>query len=71
MTADYAEAVRKYRFDLLYSQGTRAALIETIPRSDHLLIENVAVSPLFQGRGLGRNDGARRKGGGVIGSPRN
>ena len=38
MTADYAEAVRKHRFDLLYSQGTLAALIETNPQSDHLLI---------------------------------
>ncbi len=54
MTADYAEAVQKHRFDLLYSQETLEALIETIPQSDHLLIENVAVSPRFQGRGLGR-----------------
>jgi GNAT superfamily N-acetyltransferase len=54
MTADYAEAVRKHRFDLLYVEGKLAALIETIPEADHLLIENVAVSPPFQGRGLGR-----------------
>jgi ribosomal protein S18 acetylase RimI-like enzyme len=54
MTADYAEAVRKHRFDLLYLNGKLAALIETIPKEDHLLVENVAVSPPFQGRGLGR-----------------
>jgi ribosomal protein S18 acetylase RimI-like enzyme len=54
MTADYAEAVRKHRFDLLYAEGKLAALIETISEIDHLLIENVAVSPSFQGRGLGR-----------------
>ena len=54
MIADYAEAVRKHRFDLLYVGGKLAALIETIPKADHLLIENVAVSPPFQGRGLGR-----------------
>ena len=54
MTADYTEAVWKHRFDLLYVEGKLAALIETIPQADHLLIENVAVSPLFQGRGLGR-----------------
>jgi ribosomal protein S18 acetylase RimI-like enzyme len=54
MTADYAEALRKHRFDLLYVEGTLAALIETIAEADHLLIENVAVSPAFQGRGLGR-----------------
>lgn len=54
MTADYAAAVRDHRIDLLYLDGKLAALIETIPQSDHLLIENVAVSPAFQGRGLGR-----------------
>ena len=54
MTADYEEAVRKHRFDLLHAGGTLVALIETIRQADHLLIENVAVSPSFQGRGLGR-----------------
>ena len=51
MTADYDEAVRKNRFDLLYVEGKLAALIETIAQADGLLIENVAVSPFFQGRG--------------------
>jgi ribosomal protein S18 acetylase RimI-like enzyme len=65
MTADYEQAVRRHRFDLLYVKGTLAALIETIrcpdhllietiAERDHLLIENVAVSPAFQGRGYGR-----------------
>jgi ribosomal protein S18 acetylase RimI-like enzyme len=54
MTADYEEAVAKHRFDLLYLDGILAALIETIREADHLLVENVAVSPAFQGRGLGR-----------------
>ena len=54
MTADYEEAVRKHRIDLLHLEGALAALIETIAEADHLLIENVAVSPAFQGRGLGR-----------------
>ena len=54
MTADYAEAVRQHRFDLLSVEGELAALIETIPEYNHLLIENVAVSPSFQGRGFGR-----------------
>ena len=53
-TADYDDAVAKHRFDLLYVEGTLAALIETIRETDHLLVENVAVSPSFQGRGLGR-----------------
>ena len=54
MTADYEAAVAKHRVDLLYVDGTLAALIETIREADHLLVENVAVSPAFQGRGLGR-----------------
>ncbi len=54
MTADYAEAIRKHRFDLLYVESRLAALIETIREADHLLVENVAVSPSFQGRGFGR-----------------
>jgi ribosomal protein S18 acetylase RimI-like enzyme len=54
MAADFTEAVRNHRFDLLYVEGKLAALIETIPQTDHLLIENVAVSPPFQRRGLGR-----------------
>ena len=54
MTANYEEAVRKNRFDLAYIDGALAALIETIREADHLLVENVAVSPSFQGRGLGR-----------------
>ena len=54
MTADYAEAVQQHRIDLLYLNEKLAALIEMIPQTDHLLIENVAVSPDFQGRGIGR-----------------
>jgi GNAT superfamily N-acetyltransferase len=54
MTADYSEAVKKHRIDLLYLEGELAAIIEMIPNEDHLLIENVAVLPARQGRGLGR-----------------
>jgi ribosomal protein S18 acetylase RimI-like enzyme len=54
MVADYEAAVAKHRFDLLYVDGLLAALIETIAKEDHLLIENVAVDPAFQKRGLGR-----------------
>ncbi|MBL4666245.1 MAG: GNAT family N-acetyltransferase [Sneathiella sp.] len=54
MSADYEEALRKHRFDLLFVDETLAALIETISHEEHLLIENVAVSPAFQGKGLGR-----------------
>jgi ribosomal protein S18 acetylase RimI-like enzyme len=54
MTVDYADAVLRHRFDLLYAGGTLAALIETIAHADHLLIENVAVAPAFQRRGFGQ-----------------
>ena len=54
MTVDYAMAVEAHRFDLLYLDGMLAGLIETVRAADHLLIENVAVAPAFQGRGLGR-----------------
>ncbi|NJO22915.1 MAG: GNAT family N-acetyltransferase [Sphingomonadales bacterium] len=54
MSADYEAAVAKHRFDLLYVDGELAALIETIAKEDHLLVENVAVDPAFQKRGLGR-----------------
>jgi ribosomal protein S18 acetylase RimI-like enzyme len=54
MTADYEEAVRKHRFDLVEAGGELAALIETVAEPDHLLIENLAVAPAFQGRGLAR-----------------
>jgi ribosomal protein S18 acetylase RimI-like enzyme len=54
MTANYAEAVRSHRIDLLYVDGKLAGVIEIIPEANHLLIENVAVSPAFQGQGLGR-----------------
>jgi len=54
MGADYDAAVARHRIDLAYLGGELAALIETIPGIDHLLVENVAVAPAFQGRGLGR-----------------
>jgi ribosomal protein S18 acetylase RimI-like enzyme len=54
MTVDYEAAVLKHRFDLLYLDGALAGLIETVDEADHLLVESVAVSPRFQGRGLGR-----------------
>ena len=54
MQADYARAVREHRIDLALLLGELAGLIETIEQPDHLLIENVAVAPAFQGRGIGR-----------------
>ena len=53
MNVDYSEAIRKHRFDLLYVGSRLAALIETVPEGDCLLIENIAVQPALQGRGFG------------------
>jgi ribosomal protein S18 acetylase RimI-like enzyme len=54
MRVDYAAAITKHRFDLLFADGRLAALIETVREGDFLLIENVAVAPAFQGRRFGR-----------------
>ena len=53
MQADYAQAVLRHRFDLLHVGDRLAALIETTPEGDHLLVVNVAADPAFQGRGYG------------------
>ncbi|MBY0251768.1 MAG: GNAT family N-acetyltransferase [Methylobacterium organophilum] len=53
MQADYAQALRDHRFDLLVAGPDLAGLIETRAEADHLLVVNVAVHPAFQGRGFG------------------
>lgn len=53
MLADYDAAVREHRFDLAFVDGVLAALIETVDEGNRLLVENVAVAPAHQGRGLG------------------
>lgn len=54
MKADYSAVITKHRFDLLFVDDAFAALIETVLRTDDLLVENVAVAPDFQKRGFGR-----------------
>jgi GNAT superfamily N-acetyltransferase len=54
MTVDYDARVREHRIDLLHVGDRLVALIEMIAETDHLLVENVAVLPAFQGRGYGR-----------------
>ena len=54
MVADYERAVREHMIDLLFVGAGLVALIETVNKADHLLIENLAVAPPFQGRGYGR-----------------
>ena len=54
MVADYDAAVRNHVIDLLDIDTALVALVEVILRPDHLLIENIAVAPAFQGLGHGR-----------------
>lgn len=53
MTADYRKAVRAHWIDLHEENGILVALIEVIPRPDHLLVENIAVRGSHQGLGIG------------------
>jgi N-acetylglutamate synthase-like GNAT family acetyltransferase len=53
MTADYDRAVREHVVDLCERDGVLLGLVEVIPQPDHLLIENIAVHPDQQGKGLG------------------
>jgi ribosomal protein S18 acetylase RimI-like enzyme len=53
MAADYGRAVDEHLIDLLFVGDRLAGLIETVPQADHLLVENVAVAPAFQGQGHG------------------
>jgi GNAT superfamily N-acetyltransferase len=54
MKADYERAVREHQIDVLSIDGKMVGLIETMLRSDHLWIENIAVRPDCQGKGLGQ-----------------
>ena len=53
MTADYDRAVVDHIIDLWEERGELLALIEMVREADHLSIENIAVRPDQQGKGLG------------------
>lgn len=54
MQVDYSMAISKHRFDVLEINGIIVGLIETVPKDGYLLIQNVAVSPDYQRKGVGR-----------------
>ena len=62
MAADYHAAVRNHLIDMAFLDDTLAGLIEIIPHTDHILIENVAVALAMQGRGLGKTLVTRAEG---------
>ncbi len=53
MVADYAAALQDHIIELAIEAGEMRGLIEMVEKPDCLLIENVAVSPSYQGQGLG------------------
>ena len=55
MKVDYEKAVQEHQFDLAFVGARLVGLIETMLRDDCLWIENVAVRPEEQGKGLGRS----------------
>jgi len=54
MVADYAAVVRAHQVWLVDGADGLQAVLELIPADDHLLVENIAVAPDIQARGLGR-----------------
>lgn len=54
MMADYDVAVREHDVWVLEQEASLAGVLELDRRPGHLWIENVAVAPSWQGRGLGR-----------------
>jgi N-acetylglutamate synthase-like GNAT family acetyltransferase len=54
MLIHYEDAVREHEIWLLEADGVLVGIIELDPRPHHLWIENVAISPRWQGRGFGR-----------------
>jgi ribosomal protein S18 acetylase RimI-like enzyme len=53
MTADYAGAVRQGQAWVAVENGQIAGFVILVVHLDHLLLENVAVRPAAQGRGIG------------------
>ena len=54
MTTDYARAIREHLVYVHQPPEGLLGVLELIRHPDFLLVENVAVSPAAQGRGLGR-----------------
>jgi GNAT superfamily N-acetyltransferase len=68
MTVDYAQAVRDGRVWVAVDNDIVVGLAVLVPQPDHLLLDNIAVSPSAQGHGVGTRllalaeDHARRHG---------
>jgi GNAT superfamily N-acetyltransferase len=54
MLDDYDDLVRDGLVSVLETPDGIAGVLVLVPHPDHLLLDNVAVDPRFQGRGFGR-----------------
>lgn len=54
MVTDYTEFISKGLVHVAVDREELKGLIVLIPKTNYLLIENVAVHPSFQGQGIGR-----------------
>lgn len=53
MYEDYGEAVQRGTLHVLVADGTTVGLLEVKVADDHVYIENAAITPTYQKRGLG------------------
>lgn len=54
MDDDYDSRVRNGQVSVAATDSGVAGLVVTVAQPDHLLVENVAVDPVYQGQGVGR-----------------
>lgn len=54
MSADYATLIAEHKVWVAQGESGLLGLLVLIPKADHLLLDNVAVRPDAQGRGIGR-----------------
>jgi len=54
MLADHAQTIRDHEVWVVEDGGSVVGVMELVPREDHLWVENVAIAPAHQRRGLGR-----------------
>lgn len=54
MSADYAAVIASTETWVVYDDGELIGLLVLSPRVDHLVVDNVAVDPAYQGQGVGR-----------------
>jgi len=54
MLADYADLIEKDHVQVAEEEGLMLGILVSYPRGSHLHVENIAVAPDGQGRGIGR-----------------